>query len=37
MRFYIGQNIEGKIVKEIFRDGQGKMITFTDGTWKIYK
>jgi hypothetical protein len=38
-RFYEGQNIDGKIVKEVFRNFSGNeyMITFTDGTWKVYK
>jgi hypothetical protein len=36
-RFCEGMIVEGKKIKEVFRDGTGYMITFTDGTWKIYK
>jgi hypothetical protein len=36
-RFCEGMIVEGKEVKEVFKDGTGYMLTFTDGTWKIYK
>lgn len=37
-RFYEGQKIEDKIVKEVFRNMSGNhyYVTFTDGTSKIY-
>lgn len=37
--FIEGQVIDGKIVKEVFRNMSGSeyYITFTDGTSKIYK
>jgi hypothetical protein len=36
-RFQEGMMLDGKKIHEVFRDGSGYMITFTDGTWKIYK
>lgn len=38
-RFYEGQKIEEKVVKEVFRNMSGSeyMIIFTDGSWKVYK
>lgn len=35
-RFWEGQFIDGKIVKEVFRDSKGYYIHFTDGTYKEY-
>jgi hypothetical protein len=37
-KFYEGQVIDGKIVKEVFRNMSGShyYITFTDGSNKIY-
>jgi len=35
-RFYEGQNINGKIVKEIFKDSKGYYLHFTDGTYQEF-
>lgn len=37
-RFYEGQTIDGKIVKEVFRNMSGShyYVTFVDGTSQIY-
>lgn len=38
-KFIEGQNIDGKIIKEVFRNMSATeyLITFTDGTHKIFK
>lgn len=38
-RFYEGQNIDGKIVENVFRNMSSTeyMIIFTDGSWSVYK
>jgi hypothetical protein len=37
-RFYEGQQVDGRIVKEIFRNMAGTeyFIRFTDGSYKVY-
>lgn len=36
-RFCEGMIVEGKIIQAVFRDGTGYMITFTDGTYRVFK